>query len=230
MNDRPIKKTEKKSETIEVRVSYTEKLAFMEACKQAGTTASHAIREYIGDFLSPPDKQPRTKQTFVVIILFCALIGASIAMISYPQNDTVPLIGERVMRYFDRNNDGFITIADTGGSNAADTQTINWLIQTADQNNDSQVNSDEITALTNVTIELRGNHTGENKDAARGESIVIVPPDLSAEEREVLLEQTGLQQHLKPEDRARLMALIDALAAGGKTASDKNTHQPAENN
>lgn len=54
---------EKKSETIEIRLPYTQKLAFMRACAARGVTASDALRTFIGDFVSD-DEQPHHAPAF----------------------------------------------------------------------------------------------------------------------------------------------------------------------
>ena len=48
---------EKKSETLEVRLPYSQKIAFMEACRKEGITASEALRAGIAQFLATRDGQ-----------------------------------------------------------------------------------------------------------------------------------------------------------------------------
>ena len=225
MNTQPNKKPEKKSETIEVRVSYTEKLAFMEACKQAGTTASHAIRGYISDVLSPATGHSISKRNMAIIGLFTCLIGASVAMISLSQKDTVLTTGDRVVRYFDQNTNGFIDTADIKVSDPTSAQTINWLIATADTNDDNRIDGNEIQALANITVKLRGKHSQESggmPHSRTGESVVIIPPSLSADERKTYLKNANFQKHLSVDDHVRILKLIDILTANN-TASDINS-------
>jgi hypothetical protein len=45
-------RSEKKTETLEVRLGYGQKATFMDACREQGLTASDVIREYIDGFLA----------------------------------------------------------------------------------------------------------------------------------------------------------------------------------
>ena len=44
-------RSEKKSETLEVRLPHSKKKAFQEACAEEGITASHAVRTFIDAYL-----------------------------------------------------------------------------------------------------------------------------------------------------------------------------------
>lgn len=210
---RPAKRPEKKSETIEVRVSYTEKLAFMEACRQAGTTASHAIRDYIGEFLNPVGTKPM-KSSMIILAGFTALVGFAVTIAYFSQQSAGPITaGERVMRYFDHDGDGLLTAAD--GENAANKGTVEWLLATGDKNGDGSIDAAEVSALTDVLIELRGTHPAGNP-AAGQEKVIIVPPGLTPSERQAFLEKNGLSALVDTEDQARVQRLIDAVTLSGK--------------
>ena len=216
---RPKAKAEKKSETIEVRVSYTEKLAFMEACRQAGTTASHAIRDYIGDVLSPGGGK-NTNTRLVAVAGLTAVIGLALAAAYFSLRDQAPpTTGERVVRYFDGNADGLLTSADA--NNAANAETVNWLLATADQNGDDRVGAEEINALADVVIELRSSQPAGNEmggHSGSDEKIIIIPPNLTPSERQALLDQSATGVPLSAEDQARLERLLDALRASSAKA------------
>lgn len=203
------KRPEKKSETIEVRVSYTEKLAFMEACRQAGTTASHAIRDYIGDFQTPGGgKKNATK--IAASLIFAALLLLAVGSLYLSQRALDPATtGERVVRYFDQDGDGILTTADAENSEGA--ETIQWLLTTADQNADGRIDSEEINALADVLIELRGTHP-DGMPAGASEQIIIIPPGLTPLEQQAFLEKAGFTKAVSLENQARLQRLIDALA------------------
>jgi len=204
---------EKKSETIEVRVSYTEKLAFMEACRQAGITASQAIRAYIGDFQNP-DGTRKAKARLAAALIFVTLLTMAAGGAFLSQRKAGPVTtGERVMRYFDQDEDGVLTVADTG--NSAGNETVQWLLETGDQNADGRITSDETNTLADVMIELRGTHpAGVNKGA--DEKVIIVPPGLTSRERQTFLEQAGLTETVSTKDQVRLQRLIDALVTPGE--------------
>lgn len=213
------KRAEKKSETIEVRVSYTEKLAFMEACRQAGTTASHAIRDYIGDFLNPASNNKTGSNVFVVIsIALVASLTATTVYLSLNQPNPIT-IGERMIRYFDENGDHVITTQDT--TNLVNKDTINWLLETGDQNGDGQLGVTEVNALANVTIELRGTHlAGSTK--SNGEKIIVIPPNLTPKERQEFLEQYAIVETVSTNDQDRLVRLINALSTPKAKSNETN--------
>jgi hypothetical protein len=209
----PTKRPEKKSETIEVRVSYTEKLAFMEACRQAGTTASHAIRDYIDEFLNPAGNKP-VKSSMIILTGFTALVGFAVTFAYFSQQSANPITtGERVMRYFDHDGDGILTTADA--ENTANKDTIEWLLATGDKNGDGSIDVVEVNTLTDVLIELRGTHP-DGKPATGQEKVIIVPPGLTPSERQAFLEQNDLSALANAEDQARVQRLIDAVTLSGK--------------
>jgi len=209
----PTKRPEKKSETIEVRVSYTEKLAFMEACRQAGTTASHAIRDYIGEFLNPAGTKP-VKSSMMILAGFTALVGFAVTIAYFAQQSADPVTtGERVMRYFDHDGDGLLTTADA--ENAANKGTVEWLLATSDKNGDGSIDVAEVNTLTDVLIELRSTHPA-GKPAEGQEKVIIVPPGLTPSERRAFLEKNGLSSAISAEDQARVQRLIDAITLSGK--------------
>ena len=55
-NPKPIKS--KKSETLEVRIPYETKQAFLTACREDGTTASEVVRDKVQDYLDARDRPP----------------------------------------------------------------------------------------------------------------------------------------------------------------------------
>lgn len=198
---------EKKSETIEVRVSYTEKLAFMEACRQAGTTASHAIRDYIGGVLTPSSATP-TKNRLVITVGLALLIGLTATTVYFSQTETITVsAGQRVVRYFDQNGDGAITATDA--QNTANTETIEWLLATGDKNNDQRIDADEINALTDVLVELRGTHPADAE--SENEQVIVIPPGLTPQERKAFLERLGVGTGMDEATQTRLVRLIDAF-------------------
>lgn len=220
MTDAPkSRRPEKKSETIEVRVSYSEKLAFMEACRRAGTTASHAIRGYIDGVIHPAPGQ-RWRAALKAAPAFL-LIGAGMTAIAYWQltPDQPPTMADRIIRHFDRNGDAMLSAEDAASGDTVADSTVTWLISSFDQDGDGRIGTAEIAGIADMTIELRGLH-GQGTAASNGERVLILPPGLSAAERRAYLEQSGIDQAISAEDHMRLQRIIDALGAGAD--------QPAE--
>lgn len=212
------KRREKKSETIEVRVSYSEKLAFMEACKQAGTTASQAIRSYIGDVLSPTSRSERQVSQIAAGIVMLLLVAA-LGLMFLTKGNAPATAADRVMAALDTNGDGVITLGD--GDEKLDQNTVRWLIESTDQNSDGRVTREEVNSIANVTVELRGHQSGEAENA--GNNIIIVPPGLSEAERDAFLERAAGKHQISSADMKRLMRLIEAVSVD---AENNTGNQP----
>lgn len=209
--NKPSRRPEKKSETIEVRVSYSEKLAFMEACKQAGTTASHAIRGYIGNVLDPANTHQSRRARMWTAIGFATIVSLVGVIVWQSQQDSQPTTGERILSALDLDRDGRLSMQDADLGSATEKATIQWLIEAADQNGDAVASYDEIASIANVTIELRGK---EQTDALqRRENVIIVPPGLSETERQAFIDEAATKHHIREEDIQRLIRLIEALTA-----------------
>ena len=69
----------KKSETLEIRLPYPTKLAFMARCRDEGRSASEALRHFIDGHLEgrPPRRRPRH-------LIAGALIAAAVGAIALP--------------------------------------------------------------------------------------------------------------------------------------------------
>lgn len=209
---------EKKSETIEVRVSYTEKLAFMEACRNAGTTASHAIRDYIGGVLQPNNSEANKTRLVIGLGLVLTASLTAVGVFLFQREARPATTGERVVRYFDQNGDGTITAADA--ENTANKETIDWLLETGDQNSNGRIEASEVDNLAQVMIEVRGDHP-ERADGA-GEQVIVIPPNLTPKERQAFLKRAGIPSYVGTEDQAKLARLIDALTLpSGETKTSK---------
>lgn len=66
----------KKSETLEIRLPYPTKLAFMARCRDDGRSASEALRGYIEESLTPLPA-PRRRWRIVAAGLIAAALGAA---------------------------------------------------------------------------------------------------------------------------------------------------------
>jgi hypothetical protein len=71
----------KKSETLEIRLPYPTKLAFMESCRAEGRSASEALRHFIdGHLHGPPARSgPRARH-----LIAGALVAAAVGAIALP--------------------------------------------------------------------------------------------------------------------------------------------------
>ncbi len=112
----------KKSETLEIRLPYPTKLAFMARCRDDGRSASEAVRDFIDGHLDGPvPKVPTSRRAHRLII--AALIAAAMGAIALPSLarpslgadcDRLDLNGSPAIRLsefsaMDANHDGKVT-------------------------------------------------------------------------------------------------------------------------
>ncbi|WND01900.1 hypothetical protein QGN29_10085 [Temperatibacter marinus] len=207
------KRPEKKSETIEVRVSHSEKSAFMEASKKAGITASESIRTHISHSLDEKKMNRRKRLPF-----FLCLSGLTALLLAYylyrlPVNDKPLSNAQKVFTYFDQNKDGLLSIKDLKNIPAEENQALSWLINAADANQDGLLSPTEFTGYSTILIEL--NQSKAHSDYApstRKEKVIIIPPHLSPEERKAFLEKYSKDAALKAETLEKLQKLLNAIS------------------
>lgn len=97
----------KKSETLEIRLPYPTKLAFMARCRDEGRSASEALRLFIDGHL---DGRPPARARVPGRLIAGALIAAAMGAVALPS-----LAHPSVRAEFDRldaNGDGAITAAE----------------------------------------------------------------------------------------------------------------------
>ena len=115
------KRTEKHSETLEIRMPHTLKTEFMEACKERGLTASEVVRDFVGtypvkrrrSFLPPinlPDKMEFPMNLLAVPILALGLAASSVTI----NTAAVATNGTDAESFaeMDRDQDGYLVVDD----------------------------------------------------------------------------------------------------------------------
>ena len=115
----------KKSETLEIRLPYPTKLAFMERCRGEGRSASEALRGFIDGQLeaaTPARSAPRRPRHLVAGALIAAAVGAiALPSLARPslqaEFDRLDLNGDKAISLaeferLDTNHDGKITFAE----------------------------------------------------------------------------------------------------------------------
>ena len=115
------KRTEKHSETLEIRMPHNLKTEFMDACKERGLTASEVVRDFVGTYpvkrrrnfipqISLPDKMELPMNLLAVPILALGLAASSVtlntAAIASHDNDAESFAD------MDRDNDGYLVVDD----------------------------------------------------------------------------------------------------------------------
>lgn len=222
MSDAKNKPLEKKSETIEVRVSYSEKQAFMDACKETGTTASAAIRTHISAAVDPAIMREKRRNQLALLTLIFALAASALYFATKPAPLQPLSNSAQVMSYFDRDQDGLISLDDIANLNPTEQKPMRWLIEQSDSNNDGAMSLEEFEGLTKILIDFKATPNGGHSQAGAGpaQKIIVMPDNLSPEEQQKLINQHTNNMTLSIEERERLVAILRALA--GPTSQIKS--------
>ncbi|HEY8003826.1 MAG TPA: EF-hand domain-containing protein, partial [Phenylobacterium sp.] len=104
----------KKSETLEIRLPYPTKLAFMQSCRAEGRSASEALRQFIEGRLDAP-ALPRPAGRRVLHLVAGALVAAAVGAVAAPSLALSPLSRPSPRDAFarlDANHDGKVTYAE----------------------------------------------------------------------------------------------------------------------
>jgi hypothetical protein len=111
----------KKSETLEIRLPYPTKLAFMARCRDEGRSASEALRGFIDGELAPARRQTRLAARLTIGALIAAAMGAvALPSLAHPnlraEFDCLARDGQSIratdLARLDANRDGQITYAE----------------------------------------------------------------------------------------------------------------------
>jgi hypothetical protein len=100
-------RTPKKSETLEVRLPFETKTAFMARCQDDGRTASEAVRRFIeGELL--PVRRARMRGWHALVAAIAGLAIGAVAAPSLAQT----VNGHTAFERLDRNHDGVLSPAE----------------------------------------------------------------------------------------------------------------------
>lgn len=142
---------EKKSESLEVRLPYSQKIAFMDACREEGITASEALRAGIDEFLASREGQSQQSNQFRDVVtlmktnpkktagsLMALSLGAALftAMPSAAQDE--------LFVQYDKNKDGVLTVGEISENDGK-------VFEVLDKNGDGQITADEFEREAEVT-------------------------------------------------------------------------------
>ena len=102
----------KKSETLEIRLPYPTKLAFMARCREEGRSASEALRGFIDGELRPQLARPRRRGWRLIAgAAIAASVGAAaVGAVAAPTLGRPGVAGE--FARLDADHDGRITAAE----------------------------------------------------------------------------------------------------------------------
>jgi hypothetical protein len=100
----------KKTETLELRLPYETKLAFMARCRSAGVSASEALRGYIADFT---DEQRPARRRIGPRARLGLVAGAILAVSALAAQPSLARAGASAgFARLDANHDGAVTFAE----------------------------------------------------------------------------------------------------------------------
>ena len=101
----------KKSETIEIRLSYEAKAAFMARCRKERRTASEAVRLFIDGQLDGQRRVPRRAPSWRVVL--AGMIGAALGLgAAAPSFAHATQNSRAAFERLDRNHDGALSYSE----------------------------------------------------------------------------------------------------------------------
>jgi hypothetical protein len=105
----------KKSESLEIRLPYPTKQAFMARCQDDGRSASEAMRDFIDGYLDPAPKSAKSEFRGWKLIAAgsaAALIAAAVAAPTVARTMLQPSAAEAEFRKLDVNGDGKLSFSE----------------------------------------------------------------------------------------------------------------------
>ena len=94
----------KKSESLEIRIPYAAKQAFMARCQAEGRSASDALRSFIDQQIAPPRRPRRWR------LAAGALIAAAVGAAAMPSLARTDAPDAAAFARLDANHDGLLTL------------------------------------------------------------------------------------------------------------------------
>lgn len=160
--------TEKKSETLEIRLSYSKKNAFMAQCVKNNETASYVLRRFIETYvlqahgktlqkqLFTASKSTRLKLAFLSVMM---VMNVSIVQPNIPSSPAHNIIFSSM----DANQDGFLTASDAKDETRP---ALFALLEHTDKNEDGKLSAQEIDQLSIVSMKQYADITSVKPDTA----------------------------------------------------------------
>jgi hypothetical protein len=103
----------KKSESLEIRIPYDAKQAFMARCQQQGRSASEALRAYIEREIAPARPPTLRRGRLAIGALIAAAVGAvALPSLAHQTNagPAADLLRRAAFARLDANQDGVLTL------------------------------------------------------------------------------------------------------------------------
>lgn len=207
--ERAMKREEKKSETLEIRLPHTQKSEFMEIAGKRGDTASGVLRAFIDDYIAAARlaEKPNPVQEFAMTVLHhrikTAAVAASAALSVFAVTALPSAAEESAFDRLDQNQDGVLTEGEIAPGHDAE------VIELLDEDGSNSVSREEFDGNAKVKVVEKkvGDHTevdrkieirkvkihkvadGESKEYVIKKALVDAMPDAGETEIEVMTEE-----------------------------------------
>lgn len=100
----------KKSESLEIRIPYDAKLAFMARCRQDGRSASEALRAFIDQQIETPRPRARRWRLAVGAMIAAVLGAVALPSLARPADPAHDLLRRVAFAHLDANHDGVVSL------------------------------------------------------------------------------------------------------------------------
>ena len=170
-----MKRREKKSESLDIRLPYQQKQDFMAATKQRGETASQALRQFISTYIEEArlEDQPNKVQEITMTLArhrlksIATAAGAAIGVFSVT---ALPSAADSTaFDALDKNNDGIITEGEIAPGHDAD------IIAKLDTDGSGGVSREELEAAGNrIEIIQTEDESGEDGETITKRTVKVL--------------------------------------------------------
>ncbi len=203
---------EKKSETLEIRLSYSKKNAFMAQCAKDNETASRVLRRFIETYVVRAHGKASKKPVFMALqsgrlkLVFLTLImvmGTSVTQPNTPHSPEHNIIFSRM----DTNQDGYLTASDAKDETRP---ALFALLEHTDKNEDGKLSVQEIDQLPIVSMKKNAGIATAKPDTVTTKFVSLtLAGDTSAQ---VIKNQLQGRRELASFDADALQALAQKIA------------------
>lgn len=222
--DKKRQRPAKKSETVEVRLSFEDKRAFREACDRRGVTVSQSVRAHITDIIDPP--AGRRIYLGLSFALLCLIAAISLVFaVNRPQaasGDFMVLLPQGkglskgpnhpILALLDKNEDGFVSSADVAHLDGSLVAMTKALLANQDLDGDGRVTADELRMTdTEPSLMLRLKDIQPPDSLGRVFATTVTVDDTGAVQEMVSADDRFFS--LSEQDQKRLRSAIKILTS-----------------
>lgn len=192
---------EKKSESLEVRLSHNQKKDFMEICKERGTTASDAVRGFISGVIEDAarteteEKAPKRLKELSMTLRKNprkALTASASALGAFALFATTPSVADdKVFERLDKNSDGLVTLEEISPADSKGYAAAQEMFSALDRDEDGALTNDEFLSPSGCIVRREDKAEKKNGESSRTISIKMTAYDLTDPEMTNISIMTG---------------------------------------